>query len=561
MQLARTSYLLLKVGPNRPRAVRSCSLVMLAAVLFGASILAFAQNDTDSSHIYSVAPVRIDGAILFEVHGIAAYPASERAAVIERRIREWAADEEVSPEALRVVDSDDMSSIFAGRHFIMGLTNADAQQQGVRRPVLATLYRDKLAEAVRSYRHERSPPILLRKAAYAIGATVVFMLSLWASIRGSRRYRRVMDERYSTRVHDVHYKSFQLLRADRLLAGIQASLRVVRDLIVVLLVYVYLGYVLALFPWTRYASQRLLYILLDPVTTAGRALIDAAPNMIFIAILIVLTRYLLKLTRLFFLAIAEERVSLPDFDHEWALPTYKLVRLFVFAIALVIAYPYIPGSDSDAFKGVSILLGVLVSLGSTSAISSIVAGYTMTYRRAFRLGDRVQVAEFVGDVLQKRLLVTRLRSLKNEEIVVPNSLILNSNVVNYNTLAAECGLILHTTVGIGYEVPWRQVEAMLMESAARTEGLLREPEPFVLQLALGDFAVTYELNAYCDEPTRMMALYTELHRNILDIFNEYGVQIMTPAYETDPEQPKLVPKGRWFETPAKVPGGESESRR
>jgi small-conductance mechanosensitive channel len=175
----------------------------------------------------------------------------------------------------------------------------------------------------------------------------------------------------------------------------------------------------------------------------------------------------------------------------------------------------------------------------------------MTYRRAFRIGDRVKLGQYVGDVAQMRLMVTHLRTLKNEEVVVPNSSILSSEVVNYSTLAQQRGLILHTTVGIGYETPWRQVEAMLVEAAGRTPGLLREPPPFVLQTALGDFCVTYEINVYCDTPHVMALLYTELHRNILDVFNEYGVQIMTPSYEADPAEPKLVPKEQWYAAPAR----------
>jgi small-conductance mechanosensitive channel len=216
----------------------------------------------------------------------------------------------------------------------------------------------------------------------------------------------------------------------------------------------------------------------------------------------------------------------------------------------VVAYPYIPGSSSEAFKGVSIFLGLVVSLGSSSVIANLMAGYTMIYRRAFKIGDRITVDNLTGDVIERRLMVTHLRTIKNEEIVVPNSTIINSNIINYSTLARSRGLILHTPVGIGYETPWRQVEAMLKLAAERTSGLVREPAPFVLQKSLGDFAITYELNAYCDNPHAMAQLYTAMHQNILDVFNEHGVQIMTPAYEGDPEKPKVVPKDQWYQAPA-----------
>jgi small-conductance mechanosensitive channel len=202
---------------------------------------------------------------------------------------------------------------------------------------------------------------------------------------------------------------------------------------------------------------------------------------------------------------------------------------------------------------VSLFAGIIFSLGSSSIISNIIAGYTMTYRRAYRVGDRVRIGDIVGDVTAVRLQVTNVKTPKNEEVVIPNSVVLSSDVTNYSSYAQSQGLILHTTVGIGYETPWRQVEAMLLLAAGRTEGLLREPPPFVLQKLLGDFCVTYEINAYCNDARKMFLLYAELHRHILDVFNEYNVQIMTPAYEGDPEQPKVVPKEQWYSAPAAVP--------
>jgi small-conductance mechanosensitive channel len=219
----------------------------------------------------------------------------------------------------------------------------------------------------------------------------------------------------------------------------------------------------------------------------------------------------------------------------------------------VVAFPYIPGSESSAFKGISIFLGVLFSLGSTSFIANILAGYTLTYRRVFKIGDRVKIADFIGDVVETKLQVTHLHTVKNEEIIVPNSMIVNGHVINYSSLAREKGLILHTSVTIGYDAPWRQVHAMLLMAAEKTPGLLREPAPFVLQKSLGDFYVDYELNVYTDKPLEMAKLYSELHQNIQDFFNEYGVQIMSPAYESDPDRPKFVPKEKWYAPPAKPP--------
>ncbi|HEY1338199.1 MAG TPA: mechanosensitive ion channel family protein, partial [Bryobacteraceae bacterium] len=269
-------------------------------------------------------------------------------------------------------------------------------------------------------------------------------------------------------------------------------------------------------------------------------------------ILTVVTRYALRLIRVLFDGLSSGTLKLGEFDPEWAWPTYRLVRVLVMAFALVVAYPYIPGSNSGAFKGVSLFVGIVFSLGSSSIIGNFIAGYSMTYRRTFRIGDRVKIGEQTGEVERMRLMVTHLRTIKNEEVVVPNSVILGTQVVNYSSICRERGLILHTTVGIGYETPWRQVEAMLIEAAMRTEGLSHKAAPFVMLKELGDFCVTYEVNAFCDDPRAMERIYGALHRHILDVFNEYDVQIMTPAYESDPEKPKVVPRDQWYAAPARA---------
>ena len=233
--------------------------------------------------------------------------------------------------------------------------------------------------------------------------------------------------------------------------------------------------------------------------------------------------------------------------------------MLIIAFAGVIAFPYIPGSESPAFKGISIFLGVLFSLGSTSAIANILAGYTLTYRRIFKVGDRVKIADFTGDVIDTRLQVVHLRTIKNEEIIVPSSMIVNSHVINYSSLARTQGLILHTSVTIGYDTPWRQVEALLLMAAERTPGLMREPAPFILQTSLDDFYVAYELNVYTDDPLTMAET----------ILTSIGISRM-PLTSTVCRScrhrtglirsPKIVPKEQWYAAPAKPPDGRGEEK-
>jgi len=433
---------------------------------------------------------------------------------------------------------------------IMAVTDADAHVEQVGRNTLAVAIQDRIRIAIASYREQRTRDHLLRSGAYALAATVVLAALLAALVWFARRAELLVLRRLHGRIRSVGYQSFEIVRAQHVRLALQGLLRALRVAIGLALVVTYLAWVLHLFPWTRGAGDHLFQSITEPLLDMGMAGIHFIPNLVFLIILAMLARFALRLTRLFFDAVEHGSVKLAGFETEWALPTYKLVRVAIVALTLIVAYPYIPGSDSAAFKGISLFAGVLLSIGSSSAIANIIAGYMITYRRAFKVGDRVKIGDTVGDVVEMRLQVTHLRTLKNEEVVIPNSFILGNQVTNYSSFAARHGLILHTTVGIGYETPWRQVEAMLIEAAARTPLLQKEPPPFVHQTKLGDFAINYEINAYCDDARHSLEAYSSLHRNILDVFNEYGVAIMTPAYMADPEMPKVVPKAHWYEAPA-----------
>jgi len=510
-------------------------------------------SDVETAPEYRRAAVTLDGKVLFYVRGVASYPATRRAQEISESIRAIAADPSIAPDTLRAVEGTERTNIVTGDRTILTVYNVDAELEGVSRQIMAGVARVKIAEAMTAYRSDRSPRVLLVNTGYALGATLVLVLLLLALRRLFRWLDTVAERRFKSRIEGLEAQSFQLLQARQVLTALHTVLTTFSVLSVVVIVYVYLNFVLGLYPWSRPLAQHLFALLLHPLYTIGTTVLNALPNLVFLIILVLLTRYGLKVTRFFFAGLAQGTITLTNFDRDWAWPTYRIIRVLIIAFTLVVAYPYIPGSGSEAFKGVSLFLGVIFSLGSTSVIASVMAGYSMIYRRAFKVGDRIQVNDLIGDVVEIRQQVTHLRTVKNEEIVIPNALILNSPVVNYSTLAQSCGLILHTTVGIGYETPWRQVEAMLRVAAARTPGLLQEPPLFVLQKSLGDFAVTYELNVYCDNPQAIERLYTMLHQNILDVFNEYDIQIMTPAYEGDPAQPKVVPKGQWFMAPASHP--------
>ena len=500
---------------------------------------------------YPTAPVMVDGVAVLRVRGVSSYPAELRAKTIADRIYDIAANPSIQVDALRIDETDMASQIMADRHLAMNVYDADAKIEGVPRQVVANLYLARIRSAIMAYRADRSAPSLQRSAKAAAVATVVFVVLVGAVIWLRRKLDALLDSRYRQQLDALAAKSHEVLSVTRLWKSLDAALRFVRSAVIVVLGLLYLRYIFELFPYTRPAARSVAGFVVAPLLTMWASLVAKIPDLFFLAILVFVVRIILRMLRRFFDAVEQGRVHLPNFEQEWAAPTYKLVRPVVIAFAVVVGYPYIPGSGSEAFKGVSLFLGIIFSLGSSSFIANMIAGYSMTYRRAFKLGDVVQIGEVMGVVSGVRLQVTHVRTIKNEEVVVPNSQILNAAVTNFSSLAKSDGLILHTTVGIGYETPWRQVEAMLLEAARRTPDLMTEPPPFVFHLQLGDFCVTYELNVYCSQPRKMRATYTELHRHILDVFNEYGVQIMTPAYEGDPDVPKIVPKDQWYQAPAR----------
>jgi small-conductance mechanosensitive channel len=534
------------------RVALSCLVLVVAlSVQGGLSAQQPADRGTDSETV--TAPVELDGDVLFTVRGVSSFPAAERARRVQEQIVAVAADLAIPVEAVRIVEVADTTRIQAGDRIILTIFDADASIEQVNRADLARAHGARVQQAIGVYRAARSPAALRRAAAQialaTLGFAVVAILFFWFW----RRIDQSVLSRLRARIPTVGIQSFEVMRAEQIQEAVRGAFIALRTIFLLTFTLIYLGFVFSRLPLTRGLSRDMAGLALTPLTVIATGFFRNFPSLVFLAVLFVVIRLGLRLIRLFFAAVGQGTVQLASFDPEWAQPTYNIVRIAVVAFAMVVAYPYIPGSDSAAFRGVSLFFGIVFSLGSSSAVSNMIAGYMLIYRRAFKVGDRIKVGDSVGDVLATRLQVTHLRSVKNEELIIPNSQILGAEVVNYSSLARVHGLILHTEVGIGYETAWRQVEAMLIEAARRTPGLGTDPRPFVLERKLGSFDVTYELNVYCTNVQMMGFVYADLHRNILDLFNEHGVQIMTPAYEGDPEEAKVVPKKDWCLPPAKGP--------
>ncbi|MGB2960073.1 MAG: mechanosensitive ion channel family protein, partial [Bacteroidota bacterium] len=371
---------------------------------------------------------------------------------------------------------------------------------------------------------------ILRGVLLTLLSTVV-VIGLWQGGRGFFRIVAEKGEQWrGTYIRGVSIRNLEILSEERMVALVQAGITGLRYTMTLLIAYVYVTIVFSLFEFSRTWADTLLGYVLDPLTDALTSTVSYIPDLFFIAVIVFITRFLLKLIRSVFEQISRGKVAFPGFPLEWAMPTYQIVRFLVIAFAVIVIFPYLPGSGSPAFQGVSVFLGILFSLGSTSAIANVVAGVVLTYMRPFRIGDRVRIADTMGDVVERNLLVTRVRTVKNVDITVPNAMVLGSHIINYSSSAKEKGLVLHTKVTIGYDVSWRKVHELLIAAAGDTAHVAKDPAPFVLQTSLDDFSVAYELNAVTTEPTRMAAIYSELHQHIQDRFHEAGVEIMSPHY-------------------------------
>jgi len=367
-------------------------------------------------------------------------------------------------------------------------------------------------------------------AIYSLAATIALVILIVIMNRLLPRFLAKIESWKGNKIRSLRFQSIELLHHDRIVSAITTSARTIRLIVVLMMLNFYVPLVMSFFPWTRPYSSKYLDYVINPLEKVITAIIGYLPNIFFIAVISLITHLVVKFTRFLFSEVRKGTISIPGFYPEWAQPTFNIVRFLIIVFAVVAAFPYLPGSDSPAFKGISVFLGVLISFGSSSAISNIVAGVILTYTRAFNLGDRVKVGDTIGDVLECNLLVTRVRTIKNIDITVPNSMMLGSHISNFSSSAKDIGLILHTTVTIGYDAPWHQVHELLISAAMVTENILEQPKPFVLQTSLDDFYVSYQINAYTDKPSVMARTYSFLHQNIQEKFNEGGVEIMSPHY-------------------------------
>ena len=511
-------------------SLRSLSVFLLfVAVFAGASVSA--QQAEQQQPADQPAPVIVDGRTLFSVNErILSFSPLERATLISQRINQLVDQPRSVVFPIQVVDSETTTEIAAQDLVIMAVTDADARRAGVSRQELARQYADLIETTIDSLRSEHSLQTIGLAILYSLVATALLLLIVRT---GGAAYGKLMSQFEATSprwLPSLRIQKVELVSAGQISGVVRTVLYLLRHGLTVLLLYFYVSAVFGFFPQTRGYGAVLLGYALSPLRSLFSSLIAKLPDLIFVIVAILVSYYFTKLIKSVFVEIGRGRIKVQGFYSDWADPTYKIIRFAIIALTVAVVLPFMPGYQSPAFQGVSIFVGVLFSLSSTAAVSNIVAGLALTYTRGFQVGDRVKIGETVGDVMQKTLLVTRIRTIKNVDIAIPNSLVLANHMVNFSSSAERHGLILHTTVTIGYDTPWQKVHQLLIEAAASTENILDDPAPFVLQTSLDDCYVSYELNGYTKKPNVMAVTYSQLHANIQESFNKAGVEIMSPEY-------------------------------
>ncbi len=476
-------------------------------------------------------PVVVEGDTLFTLYAErGGYSAFHRADMIADAIVKAGKDRKASRDSVHSLESDGYTDIMYGNRVIVSLTDQDALWQGVTRRELAAAYSPLLAEKIRSLQEGYNFLEILKRIALFVAVIVAQYLLFKLTNYLFRKLRRHIIRFKQQRLKPIIIRDYELLNTRRLGRILIFFSNILRYLILLIQLMISVPILFAIFPQTEKLALKIFLYILEPVKMVCRSIVDYIPNLFIILVIWYCIRYIIMGLRYITNEIANEKLKIAGFYPDWAHPTFNIVRFLLYAFMIAMIYPYLPGSNSGVFQGISVFVGLIISLGSSTVIGNIIAGLVITYMRPFKLGDKIRLNDTTGNVIEKTPFVTRLRTPKNEVVTIPNSFMMSSHTVNYSASARRFGLIIHTTVSIGYDVPWRQVHQLLINAARSTHGVVAHPKPFVLETGLEDYYPCYQINAYIRDADRQSQIMSELHQNIQDTFNEAGIEIMSPHY-------------------------------
>lgn len=476
-------------------------------------------------------PVVVEGDTLFYLYTKrGGYTPLQRAEMIDAAITQLGRRFTLHPDSVYIESSDIVSDLMYGNKVIASFTDQDGLWEGRSREQLAADKRIVVVQKLKELKEEHSFWQLGKRILYfvlvLVGQYLLFRLTTWLFRKLKVRIQKLKD----TKLKPISIQDYELLDTQRQVNLLIFLSNLLRYVLVFLQLLITVPLLFVIFPQTKGLADTIFSYIWNPVKDILVGIVDYIPNLFTIFIIWYAIKYLVRFVHYLSREIEAGRLKFGGFYPDWAMPTFHIIRFLLYAFMIAMIYPYLPGSDSGVFQGISVFVGLIVSLGSSTVIGNIIAGLVITYMRPFKLGDRIKLNDTTGDIIEKTPLVTRIRTPKNEVVTVPNSFIMSSHTVNYSTSAREYGLIIHSEVFIGYDIPWRQVNQILIDAALNTPGVVDDPRPFVLETSLSDWYPVYQINAYIKEADKMTQIYSDLHQNIQDKFNEAGIEIMSPHY-------------------------------
>ena len=476
-------------------------------------------------------PVVVEGDTLFYFYAKrGGHTPQQRAENVAADIAELGKLLNLQPDSVYVESSDIVTDVMYKGKVLVSFTDMDGLWENCTRDQLAADKRLVIMEKLHQMKESHGLLQLGKRIVYFIlvlvGQYLLFRVTNWLFRKLKLRIVRLRN----TRLKPFSIQDYELLDTHKQVKLLVFLASLVRYIIMFLQLLLTVPLLFSIFPQTKDLAYQLFSYIWNPVKSIFIGVVDYIPNLFTIFIIYMAVKYLVRLFRYLADEVQSERLKLRGFYPDWAIPTYHIIRFLLYAFMLAMIYPYLPGSNSGVFQGISVFVGLIVSLGSSTVIGNIIAGLVITYMRPFKIGDRIKLNDTTGNVVEKTPLVTRIRTPKNEVVTIPNSFVMSSHTVNFSQSAREYGLIIHSEVSIGYDVPWRTVNKLLVEAALNTPGVVDDPRPFVLSTSLSDWYPVYQVNAYIKDADRLAEIYSDLHQNIQDRFNEAGVEIMSPHY-------------------------------
>lgn len=476
-------------------------------------------------------PVVVEGDTLFYLYTKrGGYTPLQRAEMIDAAIMQLGKRFTLHPDSVYIESSDIVTDLMYGNKVIASFTDQDGLWEGRSREQLATDKRKIVVQKLKELKEEHSLWQLGKRILYFVlvlaGQYLLFWLTGWLFRKLKVRIQKLKD----TRLKPISIQNYELLDTQRQVNLLIFLSNLLRYVIMLLQLLITVPLLFAIFPQTKGLAYQIFSYIWNPIKNILVGIVDYIPNLFAILIICFAVKYLVRLVHYLSREVEAGRLKFGGFYPDWAMPTYHIIRFLLYAFMIAMIYPYLPGAKNGVFQGISVFVGLIISLGSSTVIGNVIVGLVITYMRPFKLGDRIQLNDTTGNVIEKTPLVTRIKTPKNEVVTIPNSFIMSSHTVNYSASAREYGLIIHSEVTIGYDVPWRQVHQLLIEAALNTPGVIDDPRPFVLETSLSDWYPVYQINAYIREADKLAQIYSDLHQNIQDRFNEAGIEIMSPHY-------------------------------